>query len=73
MTQELIIVGTPNSREGDSLFAAFTKINENFTELYTTTYIPAVAGDWAGTAPTTVGVALDRLAAAVKVLNTTGA
>jgi hypothetical protein len=34
MTQKLIIVGTPNSREGDSLFAAFTKINENFTELY---------------------------------------
>ena len=35
MTQELVIVGTPNSREGDSLFAAFTKVNENFTELYT--------------------------------------
>jgi hypothetical protein len=34
MTQKLIIVGTPNSREGDSLFAAFKKINENFTELY---------------------------------------
>jgi len=37
MAQKLIIVGTPNSREGDSLFAAFTKINENFTELYTST------------------------------------
>lgn len=36
MTQQLIIVGTPNSREGDSLFAAFRKINENFTELYNT-------------------------------------
>jgi hypothetical protein len=35
MTQKLIIVGTPNSREGDSLFAAFTKVNENFIELYT--------------------------------------
>jgi hypothetical protein len=35
MTQELIIVGTPNSREGDSLFAAFTKINENFSVIYT--------------------------------------
>ena len=36
MAQKLIIVGTPNSREGDSLFAAFTKINENFTDLYNT-------------------------------------
>ena len=38
MTDQIqpIIVGTPNSREGDSLFAAFTKINENFTLLYTT-------------------------------------
>jgi hypothetical protein len=35
MTQQLIIVGTPNSREGDSLFAAFTKINENFSVIYT--------------------------------------
>lgn len=35
MAQKLIIVGTPNSREGDSLFAAFTKINENFTVIYT--------------------------------------
>ena len=35
MAQKLIIVGTPNSREGDSLFAALTKINENFTVIYT--------------------------------------
>jgi hypothetical protein len=35
MTQQLIIVGTPNSREGDSLFAAFTKINDNFSVIYT--------------------------------------
>jgi hypothetical protein len=43
MTQQLIIVGTPNSREGDSLFAAFTKINENFTDLYNTTGADAPA------------------------------
>lgn len=41
MTQQLIIVGTPNSREGDSLFAAFTKINTNFTELYTSMGVDA--------------------------------
>ena len=33
------------------------------------TYTPATAGDWAGTPPTTVFAALDRLAAVVKVVN----
>lgn len=32
-------------------------------------YYPAAAGDWAGTAPSTVGGALDRLATVVKALN----
>ena len=32
-------------------------------------YYPTTAGDWSGTAPTTVGEALDRLATVVKALN----
>jgi hypothetical protein len=37
-------------------------------------YIPATPGDWDGTAPTTVGEAIDRLATLVKALNSgTGA
>lgn len=32
-------------------------------------YYPSVPGDWSGTAPTTVGEALDRLATLVKTLN----
>ena len=32
-------------------------------------YYPAAAGDWAGTAPSTVGEALNRLATVVKALN----
>jgi hypothetical protein len=36
MTQKTINVGqSPNDRQGDSLRAAFTKINANFTDLYT--------------------------------------
>lgn len=34
MTQLLITTDTPNSRKGDSLYAAFNKVNQNFTELY---------------------------------------
>lgn len=38
MSQLLIKTGTvPNDRTGDSLFAAFNKVNANFTELYTIT------------------------------------
>lgn len=36
MTKQLINIGeTANDRKGDSLRAAFTKINDNFTDLYT--------------------------------------
>lgn len=36
MTKKIINIGaTANDRQGDSLRAAFTKVNENFTELYT--------------------------------------
>lgn len=42
MTQQIIQVGTiPNDGTGDSLRAAGTKINENFTELYSVS--PSVA------------------------------
>jgi hypothetical protein len=37
-------------------------------------YYPSDISDWDGTAPTTVGEALDRLAALIKILNSgTGA
>jgi hypothetical protein len=36
MTKKIINIGAAaNDRQGDSLRAAFTKVNENFTELYT--------------------------------------
>lgn len=36
MTQQLIDLGAgPDSTDGDSIYVAFTKTNENFTELYT--------------------------------------
>ena len=36
MTKQIINIGsTANDRTGDSLRTSFTKINENFTELYT--------------------------------------
>lgn len=38
MSQLLIKTGTlPNDKTGDSLFAAFNKVNANFTELYSIT------------------------------------
>lgn len=37
------------------------------------TYSASDASDWANTAPTTVGDAIDRLAAAIKIINGTGA
>jgi hypothetical protein len=40
MTKQVINIGTtPNDRTGDSLRTSFTKINENFTELYAATGI----------------------------------
>lgn len=37
MTKKIINVGqTANDRKGDSLRAAFSKVNDNFTELYLT-------------------------------------
>ena len=35
MAQENITIGAANAGGGDSLFAAFTKVQANFTELYT--------------------------------------
>ena len=34
MAQELIEIGTANAKQGDTLFDAFTKVNNNFSELY---------------------------------------
>jgi hypothetical protein len=48
MTQQTIDIGTgPNTGTGDPLRTAFTKLNENFTEVYNTTnsnYTSAVTG-----------------------------
>ena len=48
MTQQTIGIGTgPNTGTGDPLRTAFTKVNENFTEVYNTTnsnYTSAVTG-----------------------------
>lgn len=78
MAQQEINVGTTaNDRKGDSLRIAFQKVNANFTELYADkadlSYTPTTSSDWNGTSPATITEALDRLAAAVKALNSTGA
>ena len=53
MAKQIINVGTTaNDKKGDSLRAAFTKVNANFTEMYPQTAVPATskgkAGDVAG-------------------------
>lgn len=71
MAKQVINIGIlPNDKSGDPIRTAFNKVNENFNELYTTTasYTPTTSGDWAGVAPTTLRAAIDRLAAAVKIL-----
>lgn len=43
MAKQTINTGSsPNSRDGDSLRAAFTKINANFTELYNLTGVTSL-------------------------------
>ena len=52
MTQEIINIGTqPNDGEGDPLRTAFAKINNNFTQLFSTGFFTSNAqstGDTAG-------------------------
>ena len=76
MAKLTINIGTtPNSRNGDPLREAFNKVNENFSELYGAisqgpgSYISATPADWAGTAPTTIAAAIDRLAARIKLID----
>lgn len=79
MTKQTISIGTsPNDHTGDPLRSAFTKINSNFTELYTSStqpiiYTPTSSTHWAQPAPTTMQEALDRIALAIKALNSIGA
>lgn len=82
MTKQLINIGqSANDKAGDPLRTAFSKVNNNFDELYnsvsaggTISYTPTTATDWNGTAPITIQEAIDRLAAAFKILNSgTGA
>jgi hypothetical protein len=35
MAQDIIVIGAANAKQGDDLFDAFTKTNNNFAELYT--------------------------------------
>ena len=44
MPYQPISLGTPNNNDGDSLYAGGTKINDNFSELYTN-----LAGSSSGT------------------------
>ncbi|NBS71287.1 hypothetical protein EBT31_20615, partial [bacterium] len=59
MSVQLINLGTPNNNDGDSLYAGGTKINANFTELYT---------QLAGTS--TLGSAALRIDLGTAVVNT---
>lgn len=56
MTQQIIDVGsTPNDGTGDPIRTAFTKTNDNFTELYNATTV-SVTGNVTGGNITTPGV-----------------
>lgn len=74
MAQQTIDVGsTAGDGTGDPLRSAFTKINENFTELYSGNfgnlhYTPNNPADYNGTI-TSVQQALDELAARLRALN----
>lgn len=65
MTKQVINVGTAaNDRKGDSLRAAFTKVNENFTELFNrviTTGVPLHSSGSAGDTKGTIAVSNDYL------------
>ena len=53
MTQKIINTGTADKGNGDPIRTAFTKVNENFTELYNSVSAVVVTG---ATAPTSPGV-----------------
>ena len=61
MAQENITIGAANAGGGDSLFAAFTKVQANFTELYTDD-----AGD-VGSITATAPIARDSATGAVTI------
>lgn len=44
MTKQIIKIGEINGKSGDSLYAAFTKVNANFDELYTKTTYSSISG-----------------------------
>lgn len=62
MTKQVINVGTTaNDRKGDSIRAAFTKINENFTEVYDQVIEATVPVHSSGTTGDTKGmIAVDN-------------
>ena len=60
MTKQTITIGAvPNDGTGDPLRTAFTKVNANFTELYTADTVLSTIGYGAGGADTTTAVALN--------------
>ena len=61
MAQEIIAIGAANAKAGDSLFSAFTKTQDNFTELYTANEntIQSIVVVNQGNAVATLGGAID--------------
>ena len=58
MSQQIINLGTgPNTKDGDPVRVAFTKVNANFTELYSSSAIPSQSGN-SGKYITTNGTAI---------------
>ena len=53
MAKQLINLGTPNGRDGDTVRVAFTKINENFNDLYNSIDLNNIATN---VRPATAGV-----------------
>ena len=64
MAQRNINIGAANQGNGDTLFDAFTKVQENFTELYTDESQGEVNSVSAGT-----GISVDQTTGAVTVTN----
>lgn len=70
MAKQIINIGAYEfDLNADTLREAFNKSNQNFSELYNSSYTPSTPTDWNGTPPATLGEALDRLATVVKTLN----
>jgi hypothetical protein len=70
---EINLTAADDSGGSQSTWSFFSVGQLELPEGGTITYTPATASDWAGTPPITIQEAIDRLAAAVKALNGSGA